>query len=160
MKKIFFVILLLIPLNAYSEEEEGYKNSEIYLENLYIEGYEISPQFDKYNNLYTMITNDDISFLEIVATSFSDDANIQIIGNDSLSDGENTILIRVFCDEENKENIYELIVTIDSNASEPTIKIQNSSVVSEASEKEVKMLIISCLGAIFIAFRVIFIRSK
>ena len=153
MKKIILLLLLMIPLSVRAIEEDNL----FYLESLSIEGYEITPTFDKYNNIYTLIIEDDISFLEVNATAEEEDSYIELIGNDNLREGENYIYISLFNEE--YVNTYQIIITIDNKKTENVFKeLTNDKIADEVSDKEIFILIGSGLIIILIVFRVLFIK--
>ena len=151
MKKLVLFLLMIIPFDVKAE------NSDIYLQNISIEGYEISPKFDKYNNIYTLIIEDDIDNLEVSAIAEKEDSIITIEGNNALGEGENNILIKIT--NETAENIYQIIVTIENFDTESAFLEYQEKKIEETPVKEVKMLLIMCGGAILLTYRILFIRK-
>lgn len=66
-----------------------------YLESLSLEGYNLTPAFLKTNNTYFINIDSDVSSLNITAKAESDEAKVNIYGNNNLEDGENKILVFV-----------------------------------------------------------------
>ena len=129
MKKLLLLLLLFIPFNVRAE------SSDLYLQDLFIEGYEISPKFDKYNNLYTLIITSDISNLEINATPEKDGTIIITEGNNTLGEGENNIYVKITNTDETEENIYQIIVTIENDTTPAFLEYQRKKT-EVAPEKE------------------------
>lgn len=73
-------------------------------------GYPLSPEFDKDTFDYDVNIPYGVDQLEIIAKPHSDKAKVQIIGNEDLKEGKNTILIKV-TDENGFTQYYTLNVT-------------------------------------------------
>lgn len=76
-------------------EEEVIEIIELGLKSLMISGVQLSPTFSKDVYEYTAIYYGDDEILEILATASLEDSTIEIIGNEDLVYGENTIVIKV-----------------------------------------------------------------
>lgn len=86
-----------------------------YLSNIKIntEDCTMSPRFDKMNNKYTIDAPFGTESLEIEYTSEDKNAKVEITGNEDLTEGENTITIKVTSSDELETETYELVVNID-----------------------------------------------
>lgn len=105
MKKLLIIFIFIIfNINVYAKET--------YLTDLSVEGINISPTFDKYNNVYTGLVTDDF-FLNIKYTSLNEDDIVTITGDTSLLNEENVINILVK-NEDDVQN-YQLILTKDKS---------------------------------------------
>lgn len=105
MKKLLIIFIFFIfNINVYAKET--------YLTDLSVEGINISPTFDKYNNVYTGLVTDDF-FLNIKYTSLNEDDIVTITGDTSLLNEENVINILVK-NEDDVQN-YQLILTKDKS---------------------------------------------
>lgn len=101
------------------EEQEQLK-----LDTLSIKGAKLSPSFSSDVYEYTAEINDDITKLDIEALSNIENATIEILGNEDLQEGENTVTI-MLKSEDGKQNVtYQIVVKkvaktlINSNSSE------------------------------------------
>lgn len=73
------------------------------LDKLEITNGKLSPEFNKYNDTYTVKVTADVTSLDINYKT-ENDINIKVYGNDNLKEGENKIVISL-----NKEDNYEYI---------------------------------------------------
>ena len=73
------------------KEERANKN----LSSLEVEGYELSPYFNKNNLTYTVIIPNDVTSIEINAEPEAEGAIVRISGNTRLTKQENTVTVRV-----------------------------------------------------------------
>lgn len=71
------------------------KSSDNDLEDLVIEGADINPKFSPDILDYTVKVDGDTDKLNIKATPKTDGAKVEIIGNDNLKPGKNTVLVKV-----------------------------------------------------------------
>ena len=69
--------------------------SENDLKDLTVEEGELSPKFNPNSSEYTVKIKDDVDKLNIKATPSNSSSKVEIIGNEDLRDGRNTILIKV-----------------------------------------------------------------
>lgn len=79
-----------------------------------IPGAILSPKFDPSVLEYTTKVDSDVDKLDISATAKDSDSKIEIIGNDNLKEGINTILIKV-TDENGFTKYYEIQVEKEEN---------------------------------------------
>lgn len=80
------------------------------LSQLQIAGVTLSPKFDTEKYQYTVGLKEDIDSLEITAKSNNENATIEIIGNEDLEQGENTITILVTDSETGEVVTYQIVV--------------------------------------------------
>ena len=80
------------------------------LSKLEIKNQTLSPKFDVETYEYTIGLKEDISSLEIEAVANNENANVEIIGNENLKDGENVITILVTNAETEEVATYQIIV--------------------------------------------------
>lgn len=65
------------------------------LETLAIENVLLSPNFENTNTQYTAELSNDVSKPKILAIPENENAKVDILGNENIKEGENTIIIRV-----------------------------------------------------------------
>lgn len=97
------------------------ENTKFGLSDLAISGQTISPAFKNDVYSYTVGIKEDLSSLDIKATATDSDAKIEIVGNENLQQGENTITIIVKNEKTNQTATYQITV--------------NKNVVSEAKQR-------------------------
>lgn len=101
------------------------------LTKLSIEGVEIQPQFQTDVYEYRIELKEDLDKLDIEAMATEENANIEIVGNENLQDGENIITILVNSDDESVA--YQIIVnkSVETQEEETnTNKIKNIIIIS------------------------------
>lgn len=86
------------------------ENTKFGLSDLTIEGQTISPAFKNDVYSYTVGVKEDLSSLDIKATATDSDAKIEIVGNENLQQGENTITIIVKNEKTNQTATYQITV--------------------------------------------------
>lgn len=113
MKKILLIIaIFLINVPVVLAENSAY------LSELSVEQGELSPSFDKNNNTYTIDIDDDVTKLDINYTLEDDNATVEILDNDLITEKNHTVTIKISNNEEIQ--IYKILVN----------KIKNESVAS------------------------------
>lgn len=94
-------------INVIKEPEVNLK-----LESLEIEGLNLNPIFNEDTFYYTSSIEDtELTDLNVIAKSNNESANIEIIGNKNIVDGENNINIILTDDDET--TIYQVLVDVD-----------------------------------------------
>ena len=94
-------------INVIKEPEVNWK-----LESLEIEGLNLNPVFNEDTFYYTSSIEDtELTDLNVIAKSNNESANIEIIGNKNIVDGENNINIILTDDDET--TIYQVLVDVD-----------------------------------------------
>lgn len=153
---------------AIKEDEEGNiadeenTDTDLGLEILKIEGFELSPEFSKDIYSYTVMIpeDDDRTSLDITAIANEEDAKVEIVDNENLEYGENIITIMVTDAEGTTTRIYQIIVNKQqSEMTESvgeTIIAQTKNVVAN---NKIPVIIISSLIVIAIIILIIIIKS-
>lgn len=115
----------------------------------------LSPEFDIYNDIYSVTIEEDVEEL-VIDYTVEEGFVVNIIDNDSLTAGENEVYLQVIQGEE--INTYTLLVYKED--SKPVI---NYELIPEEVEVEKEMnpytapiIIISCLLIIFFFFWILF----
>ena len=85
-------------------------NSNLGLSELNIEGLNLEPNFSTDNYKYTVKLKGDISTLNITANANEKDAEVEIMGNENLVDGQNIITILVTNKKETQSTVYRIYV--------------------------------------------------
>lgn len=103
---------VLMTDNSKSIQETGtYNGSDNnYLSELSINGYTLNKEFSKDNSTYFVTVENDVDFLEIIATAENSSSIVCVYGNESLIEGINKILISVTAENGNVRN-YRIYVT-------------------------------------------------
>lgn len=83
------------------------------LTSLSIKGLELTPSFKTGTYEYTAELEEDLTSLEITAKANSEEATVEIIGNENLQNGENTITILV--ENEETEEVATYQITVNKN---------------------------------------------
>lgn len=108
------------------------KSSNNYLKSLSVEGYEISPAFDKKTSEYTVSVPSTVSKINIIASKEDSYSSISGTGEKEVSEGVNTFDITV-TSETGVANIYSLKVNVlDQNPIEVTVGDKKYTVVKES----------------------------
>ena len=108
------------------------KSSNNYLNSLEVEGYEISPAFDKKTSEYSVSVPSTVSKITINASKEDSYASISGTGEKEVSEGLNTFDITVIS-ETGVSNIYSLKVNVlDQNPIEVTVNNKKYTVVKES----------------------------
>ncbi len=120
-----------------NNEDDSLKDKDATLKELDVEGYTLSPKFDKDTNSYSMKVANNITSLDVTAIPTSDKAAVTITGNKNWKEGVNTITVKVTA-EDGTVNTYHVNVTRESsNTSTP------SSGTTKSSDNTLKSLIIN-----------------
>ena len=114
-----------INVTRAASEEENTDNTEnpeektLALQALSITNVNLSPKFDPEKYEYTVGITDDLSSLDIEAKANEENATVEIIGNENLQQGENTITILVSNSETDESATYQ--ITVNKNVKEEVI---------------------------------------
>lgn len=137
--------------NSSSSSSSGVKkySSDNDLKNLEVEGYKISPEFNKDTTEYTLTVDDDVETVKINATSNDSKATVTGTGDIKLSSGDNNIEVKVTAENGN-DKIYKIkIVVEDQNPitvkigeSEYTVIKKNNDVLKVLDDFEESSLIL------------------
>lgn len=91
-----------------TQETQSETNSD--LKNLSIKGYTLNPAFSPNVYEYKVDVNGDVSSLDIETEGSSHNVSVDIVGNENLTEGENTITILVYNEETKQNSTYQIIV--------------------------------------------------
>lgn len=156
MKKILLILCLLLinitPVLA---------DSNAYLSSLKINGYELTPEFDKYNNTYSVTINKEDTKLDIEYVLDDDTAEIEILDNDLITEDNHTVTINVKNNEEMQT--YKIIVNKAEETTVANFKQDNLelTIPKKNNMKLVAMIIISIwLLLVFVLRFILFGKRK
>ena len=99
-----------ITITRKASETAATTDSKFGLSSLSISGQTISPNFKNTIYSYTVGIKEDISSLEINAVATDKEAKIEIMGNENLQQGENTITVIVKNEKTNQTVTYKITV--------------------------------------------------
>lgn len=120
---------------------------------------ELSPEFDVYNNIYSVTISEDVDEL-VIDYNVTDGYVVNVIDNKDLASGENEVYIQVIKDEE--INTYTLLVYKES--SEPVFNydydLDAVEVEEELPEYVAPLIGGSCFLIILIVFLLLFKKRK
>ena len=91
-----------------TQEVQSETNSD--LKNLSIKGYTLNPAFSPNVYEYKVDVNGDVSSLDIETEGSSHNVSVDIVGNENLTEGENTITVLVYNEETKQNSTYQIIV--------------------------------------------------
>lgn len=91
-----------------TQESQSETNSD--LKNLSIKGYTLTPTFSPNVYEYKVDVNGDFSSLDIETEGASHSVSVDIVGNENLAEGENTITVLVYNEETKQNSTYQIIV--------------------------------------------------
>ena len=112
------------------------------LSSLEIKGLTLNPSFETGVYEYTIELTEDLSSLDIEAIATDEDATIEIIGNENLQQGENTITILVRNEETDETATYQIMVNKNVTAEEEMSWLKPST---WGREEIIKVAIIAVL---------------
>lgn len=129
------------------------------LEDLEILNGIISPEFDIYNNIYSVSILEDVDEL-VINYKVSDGYVVNIIDNNNLVPGENEVYIQVI--KENEINTYTLLVNKEETEDVADLEylLEPLEVKEELPTYVAPLVGGSCLFLIFIFFLIIFRKRK
>lgn len=130
-------------------------DSKFGLSSLSISGQTISPNFKNTIYSYTVGIKEDISSLEINAVATDKEAKIEIMGNENLQQGENTITVIVKNEKTNQTVTYK--ITVNKNVVSET-KVERNFFNPSTWGKE--MIIKSIIVAVLILLIIIAVVLK
>lgn len=119
----------------------------------------LSPKFDKYNNIYSVVVDSDVRKLDIDYKADAD-YTIDIVGNGNFIYGDNEVIIRLKKDD--IENTYKLIVYRErEQAVFSEVKEAENVIVENPVSDNIEYIIGgSCLLIILIVFLLMFRKKK
>lgn len=134
----------------YVTKTRNEKEAEADLENLAIENYELSPEFNKDVTNYFVEVSNDTETLNVLAIPIDTNAKVKIEGNESLNVGKNKVIINVTAKDgitnkkyyinvdrrnEDEEKIYK---EVQLNSIEEANIIMNKINANVSNEKEIE----------------------
>ena len=96
--------------NGTTAEKKEY-NSDNTLKSLEVENYKINPNFNKDTTDYKLEVDETVEKVNIKASANSDKAEVTGVGERNLTQGENTIEVKVIAENGN-EKIYKVLITV------------------------------------------------
>ena len=144
-----------ITITRKASETAATTDSKFGLSSLSISGQTISPNFKNTIYSYTVGIKEDISSLEINAVATDKEAKIEIIGNENLQQGENTITVIVKNEKTNQTVTYK--ITVNKNVVSET-KVERNFFNPSTWGKE--MIIKSIIVAVLILLIIIAVVLK
>ncbi len=136
MKKILLVTIVFlsgIPIVL--------AESSAYLSNLNVRGFDLSPNFNQYNNSYSVNIDEDTNQLDLEYILEDEKAEVEIIGNDLLTEEQNMVQIKVTNGE--AEQVYTIYVNKDKY--QPVLNLTNEDLELEISKKYNMKLVLSLI---------------
>lgn len=131
-----------------SENSENTEStSESDLKKLSIKGYNLTPTFSPDVYEYKVDVSGDVSSLDIETEGTNHNVSIDIVGNENLTDGENTITLLVYNEETKQNSTYQIIVnktSADVNGLNDTL----NDAVKKANK--IRMILLGVVGFIII----------
>lgn len=128
-----------------NESTEKAKESD--LKKLSIKGYSLTPAFSSDVYEYKVDISGDVSSLDIETEGANHNVSIDIVGNENLTDGENTITLLVYNEETKQNSTYQIIVnktSADVNGLNDTL----NGAVKKANK--IRMIVFGGIGFIII----------
>ncbi len=138
-----FILFFIFPLMTRADSA--------YLTALSIEGYFLSPEFDKYNNSYSVAINEEDTSLNLNYTLEDSKATVDVVGNENLVDGQE-IKINV----QNNAETQTYIIYVNKNTPQTVGQIENTATELNIPQKMNMKLVIVGLVIIWIALAYIF----
>ena len=138
--------------------KEAEKTELFGLSTLTINGLKLTPSFKVGTYEYTVELIEDLTSLEIKAKANTEDATVEIVGNENLQEGENIITILVKNEETEENATYQIIV----NKNLPVVEIVEKTSWLKPStwgkEEKIKFAIIIVLIILIICAIILKIR--
>ncbi len=102
MKKILFILVILMSftMNVYADDN-------LYIKSLKINNGSISPEFDKYNNNYSVSIGKEVKTLEIEATYDTKNYEVTIDNNSNLAENK-IVFVTIINKSTQEQNTYFL----------------------------------------------------
>ena len=97
--------------NSTSNKEKDNKSADNYLSNISVDGYELSPKFDKNTTTYTLSVPNNVTSVNVNAKTNDSKASVSGIGKIDVKEGINKIYLTVTAENGNKKT-YTLKVTV------------------------------------------------
>lgn len=120
-------------------------NSKFGLTTLEVKGFLLSPEFETDIYEYKLELNQDLSELDIQTIATHDDTTIEIIGNENLQLGENTITILVRNQKKDETATYQILINKELETAEIVEKKSWLNPSTWGREEIIKIIIITVL---------------
>lgn len=104
-------------ISTYSSDNTSNSSSsstQNYLSSLEIEGYQISPKFDKETTDYKLVIDKNVSEIKIIAEALDENSEIDGDGTVKIEPGENKLEVSVR-NENGEKKIYNILVTVNED---------------------------------------------
>ena len=138
-----------------NDSEDGFGLSSLKIKDLIL-----SPDFKTGTYEYTIELSEDLSALDIEAIATDEDAIIEILGNENLQLGENTITILVRNEETDETATYQIIVNKNLSAEEKMSWLKPSTWGREEIIKVAIMAVLVILIVIAIILKIKIAKEK
>lgn len=140
--------------NEETSSEGNTENSD--LKNLTIKGFNLTPAFSPDIYEYKVDVTGDVSSLDIETEGTNHNVSIDIVGNENLTDGENTITLLVYNEETKQNSTYQIIV---NKTSADVAGMNNDLDMAVKKANKIRYILIGIVACIIIGI-VIFIVVK
>lgn len=128
---------------------------QLKLSTLTIKGVELTPNFDPDVYEYKAEVDSSVTKLDVEALCDDADASVEILGNEGLVDGENTITIMIKSKDEKQNVTYQIIVNKTNKAPVTT------NTTSKTNDDNMQYIIVgSVLGGILLIIIIVLIAKK
>ena len=136
-------------LNLITQQElEASYSKDNYLKNLKVDGYDLSPEFNKETLEYSLELENDIREIKISATANDSKSDIDGVGKHKLSEGENKITISVTAENGNVRNYIINATVKELNPIHVTVDGRDYTVVRKAENLEAPSTFVSTTTSI------------
>ena len=138
-----------------SENKEQATEENTDLKRLSIKGYDLTPAFSPNVYEYKVDVGKDVSKLDIETEGANNNVSVEIVGNEDLKDGENTVTLLVYNEETKQNSTYQIIVNKTQNST------GLSGTLNDAAKKanKIRLILLGVVLAIVICV-VIFVIVK
>ena len=136
-----------LTLITQAELEASYSKDN-YLKSLKVDGYDLTPEFNKDTLEYSLELENDIREIKVSATANDSKADVEGTGKHELSEGENKITISVTAENGNVRNYIINATVKELNPINVTVDDKNYTVVRKAENLEAPSTFVSTTTAI------------
>lgn len=118
------------------EELEASYSKDNYLKSLTVDGYELTPNFDKNTTEYSLELENKVREIKVSAKANDSKAEVDGTGKYTLSEGANKIAVSVTAENGNVRNYVINVIVKELNPINVTVNDKNYTVVRKAKEIE------------------------
>lgn len=136
-----------------TQETQSETNSD--LKNLSIKGYTLNPAFSPNVYEYKVDVNGDVSSLDIETEGSSHNVSVDIVGNENLAEGENTITVLVYNEETKQNSTYQIIVNKTNLDMTDINKTMNDAAKKAQKVRYITFVILAFIVVCIIAFVIV-----